>query len=465
MRSIKNSLNPVSFIILFLFGCVFFQCKPEDEVFDFSFSNGLTFSADTILFDTVFTGVGSTTKRLKVYNQSKQALKISNIQLAGGASSPYKIYVNGIETIQSEDIGILGKDSLLMLIEVFIDPLDKNSPYLVNDSILFETNGISQDIKLIAWGQDANYLGNVVLPCNTNWTNDRPYLIYSSILIDTLCQLTIEPGTKIFGAKDAYIYTKGKIIAEGTPDDRILFQNQRQDPAYENLPGQWGGIVLLEGSHGNSMNFTTIRNAVYGIRLGSPDQDTIPDIVMKNMIIENMSNAGILAFTSDLYAENVLIDNCIEFNCGNIAGGNYTYKHCTFANYGYNFIRQNPSFYIADNIQLDDGSMIVEDIYVTIKNTIIDGNIEDELFFNLDGGAPYTFEFNNSIFKTSITDLDTLGNIINADPKFINSSRYDYRLDTLSPAKDMGIFVGVTSDLDGNARDNFPDIGAYERIE
>ena len=153
--------------------------------------------------------------------------------------------------------------------------------------------------------------------------------------------MTIEPGTKIFGAKDAYIYVKGKIITEGTSDERILFQNQRHDPAYENLPGQWGGIVLLEGSHGNSMNFTTIRNAVYGIRLGSPDQDTIPDIVMKNMIIENMSNSGILAFTSDLYAENVLIDNCIEFNCGNIAGGNYTYKHCTFANYGYNFIRQN----------------------------------------------------------------------------------------------------------------------------
>ncbi len=465
MPSIKNSVNPVTLIILFFLGCTFFYCKPEDEIFDFKYSNGLEFSADTILFDTVFTGIGSTTKRFKVYNPSKQALKISNIQLAGGASSSYKIYVNGIETIQSEGVGLLGKDSLLVLVEVFIDPQNKNSPYLVNDSILFETNGVSQNIKLIAWGQDANYLGNVVLPCNSQWTNERPYMIYSSILIDTLCQLSIEQGTKIFAGKDAYIYVKGKIVADGIPEERIVFQNQRLDPSYENIPGQWGGIVLLEGSHDNYLNFTTIRNAVFGIRLGSPDQDTIPDIIMKNMIIENMSNAGILAFTSDLYAENVLINNCIDFNAANIAGGNYTYKQCTFANYGFNFIRQNPSFYITDNVILDNGSKIIEQINVAIKNSIIDGNMEDELFFNLEGNAQYTFSFTNSIFKTTITDLDTLGNILNKDPKFINPSRYNYRLDTLSTAKDMGIFVGVAFDLDGNPRDDRPDIGAYERIE
>ena len=48
------------------------------------------------------------------------------------------------------------------------------------------------------------------------------------------------------------------------------------------FPGQWGGIILLAGSHGNYMDFSIIRNAEYGIRLGSPDIDTIPDIVLKN---------------------------------------------------------------------------------------------------------------------------------------------------------------------------------------
>jgi len=461
----KAKTNPVFYFILFLAGLTIFNCQPEDEIIDYDYLHGLEFSTDTVLFDTVFTEAGSTTKRLKVYNPNNNALKISNIRLGKGASSSYKILINGTEPSQSEELRLLGKDSILILIEVFIDAKNQNSPYLDKDSIVFETNGIMQNVKLIAWGQDANYMGNEILPCGSTWTNQRPYVIYNSILVDTLCQLTIEKGTRIFAAKHAYIYVKGKIIAEGSPEERIVFRQERMEPNYENIPGQWGGIIFLEGSHENYLNFTVIRNAEFGIRLGSPDSDTIPDVVLKNTIIENMSNSGILAFSSDLYAENVLVNNCIELNCGNIAGGNYTYKHCTFANYSINFIRQTPSFYITDNLTLDDNSVIIADIFMEIQNSIIDGNMENELFFDLEGGANYTFAFNHTMFKTSITDLDTLNNILNEDPKFIDPSTYNYRLDTLSPAKDKGIFTGIDYDLDGNLRDNLPDLGVYERIE
>lgn len=213
------------------------------------------------------------------------------------------------------------------------------------------------------------------------------------------------------------------------------------------------------------MDFTTIRNAEIGIRLGSPDNDTIPDLILKNSIIENMSNSGILSFTSDLYAENTLVNNCVDFTCGNIAGGNYIYKHCTFGNYGFNFIRQSPSFYVTDNIDLDDNSSIVNDIFLQIQNTIIDGSLEDELLFELSGETDVILAINNNLIKSTISDLDTLGNILNEDPKFIDPANYNYRLDTLSPAKDNGIFIGVEFDLDGNQRDDLPDIGAYERIE
>ena len=178
-----------------------------------------------------------------------------------------------------------------------------------------------------------------------------------------------------------------------------------------------------------------------------------------------MSNSGILSFTSDLYAENVLVDNCIELNVGNIGGGNYTFRHCTFANYGINFIRETPSFYISDNIVLDDNSSITEDINVVLQNSIIDGNMDDEIFFNLSGETNAIFVFNNSLIKTTFDELDTLDNIINEDPEFIDPARYDYRLDTLSPAKDNGLQIGVEFDLDGNSRDELPDLGTYERIE
>ena len=465
MFFLKALINPVNLFVLFIVGTSLLNCVPEEETIDFDYANGLVFSSDTILFDTIFTGAGSTTKRLKVFNPNNKALKIERIELGLGISSPYRILVNGTELNYSEDILLLGKDSMLILVEVFIDPQDENSPYLVQDSLVFKTNGKNQDVKLVAWGQDANYLGNEVLLCNTTWTKERPYVIYKSILVDSLCQLTIEKGTNIYGAKDAFIYVKGNIFADGSPDERITFRNDRLDPAYENIPSQWGGIILLEGSNDNYINYSIIRNAVYGIRLGTPDQDTIPDIILKNTIIENMGNSGILCFSSDLYAENILVNNCIELNCGNIAGGNYIYRHCTFANYSFNFIRQTPSFFISDNIILDDNSSIIEDVYIEIQNSIIDGNMEDELFFDLDGGANSFFVFNNSMFKSTIAELDTLGNILNKNPEFVDPSRYNYRLDTLSPAKDMGVFVGVDHDLDNNQRDELPDLGAYERIE
>jgi hypothetical protein len=461
----RKVIHPVSLIIVFFVGITIFNCKPEEEIIDFEFNNGLEFSTDTILFDTVFTGIGSATKRLKVFNPSQNALIINSIELGAGKSSSYRILVNGTEPYSSEDLLILGKDSMLILVEVFINPQDEDSPFLVNDSIIFETNGIMQDIKLIAWGQNANYVGDEILDCNSNWTNDRPYVIYSSILVDTLCELTIDKGTRIYASKEAFLYVKGTLIAEGTPEERIIFRNDRLDFQYENTSGQWGGLVFLEGSHENKINFTTIRNAVFGVRLGSPDKDTIPDVILKNCIIENMSNSGILTFTSDLLAENTLVNNCIQFNCGNIAGGNYAYKHCTFANYGFTIIRQTPSFYITDYIDLDDNSSIEEDVFLQIQNTIIDGNLEDELLFDFRNGENSVVALNNNIFKSTSSKLDTLGNMLNVDPEFVDPAIYNYRLDTLSPAKDSGASLGIKFDLDGNNRDELPDMGAYERIE
>lgn len=460
----KSINNPSILIIIIIIGLSCLHCQPEEEILNFDHTGGLVFEKDTVLFDTVFTGVGSATRRLKVYNPSSNALEISSIEVGGGSSSSYDIIINGTQQNSAEEILLLGKDSLLILIEVFIDPQDEDTPYLVNDSIVFQTNGIQQNVKLLAWGQDAIYLGDVILPCNTTWTKERPYVLYSSILVDTLCTLNIQEGTKIFGAKDAYLYSKGDIIAKGTLEEQILFRNERLDSQYDNIPGQWGGIVLLPGSNNNTFENTMIRNAIFGIRLGAPDQDTIPDIVLKNVIIENMSNSGIINFTSDLYAENTLVNNCIEFNCANL-GGNYVYKHCTFANYSINFIRQSPSFYVSDNILLEDGSSIIEDVYISLENSIIYGNLEDELFFDFSGGADFQLAFRNNIFKSAIDELDTLGNLLNEDPEFISPSMYNYRLDTLSPAKDMGEQLGILTDLDGNDRDDHPDIGAYERIE
>ena len=63
---------------------------------DLLLSNGaLEFSVDTVLFDTVFTSIGSTTKNFKIYNRSNRPVVIYEVQLAGGSNSTYRFNLDG----------------------------------------------------------------------------------------------------------------------------------------------------------------------------------------------------------------------------------------------------------------------------------------------------------------------------------------------------------------------------------
>ncbi|MDH5397273.1 MAG: hypothetical protein OEX02_03955, partial [Cyclobacteriaceae bacterium] len=245
----------------------------------FLFDHGyLSFSRDTVLFDTLFTSRGSITHRFKVYNPGNNTIHIDEVKVGKENNSPYTLTINGERGKKFQELELLGHDSLLVLVDVTIDPLDSNLPFIVRDSAVFTVNGMQQDVKLLAWGQDAHFLGDIILSCDTRWTADRPYVLYSSILIDSLCTLHIDPGTRIYSNNSAALFVKGTILANGLPDQRILFTNDRLDDNYKHAPGQWEGIFVLEGSKNNVLSYTDIRNAVRGIRLGAPDKDTIPEV-------------------------------------------------------------------------------------------------------------------------------------------------------------------------------------------
>ncbi len=421
-------------------------------------------SQDTIRFDTLFSSVGSTTRRVYLRNTHNKALKISDITLGKGSKSPYTLSINGDYRKSFEGIEILGNDSLMVLVEVLINPMDQDLPFLVRDSIVVTTNNTQQDIKLISWGQDAYFLGDSVLACNSVWQGNRPYVLYKSILIDSLCTLLVEPGVLVYCAPRTNILVKGSLQMKGTSEKRIIIRNDRLEPHYENALGQWGGIFFLEGSKENRMDFVTIRNGQIGLRVGTPDNDTVPDLIVKNTIIENMSQAGLLSFTSDVYLDNTLINNCRELVVGNFAGGNYTYLNCTFANYSFDFIRKTSVSYFSDYIVLDNDDVLREDINLSMVNTIIHGDLENEIELDFTGETRAELLLAYNILKTNNQDLDINENQLNVDPKFKNPFNYDFHLDTLSPAIDRGLDIDLLIDLDSAIRDSTPDIGAYEYL-
>ena len=173
----------------------------------------LSFSADTILFDTVFTTLGSATHQLRIYNTYKEDLKISSIRLLGGEASPFRVNLDGDNDIEFYDKVIPANDSLFAYMRVTIDPNDLNTPFVVEDELEFITNGNSQTIKLLAWGQNAIYIvadkvvniGGVPYPYHivadslqtTVWTSERPYVIYGYALINSYGTLRIEQGAHV----------------------------------------------------------------------------------------------------------------------------------------------------------------------------------------------------------------------------------------------------------------------------
>ena len=70
----------------------------------------LTFSADTLSFDTLFTTVGSTTRQVLVYNRSGHDVVLGSVTLAGGRTSRFRINVDGDTSMVARDVEILDGD-------------------------------------------------------------------------------------------------------------------------------------------------------------------------------------------------------------------------------------------------------------------------------------------------------------------------------------------------------------------
>ncbi|MCC6701845.1 MAG: hypothetical protein IT221_09995, partial [Fluviicola sp.] len=82
-------------------------------------SNGnLEFSVDTLVFDTIFTTIGSTTQQFKIYNNDKKELKIDEVELMGGSSSPFRMNLDGLMGTSFSNIDIPAEDSLFCFVEV-----------------------------------------------------------------------------------------------------------------------------------------------------------------------------------------------------------------------------------------------------------------------------------------------------------------------------------------------------------
>lgn len=438
-----------------------FSCEPKDEIVTTDPNAVLEFSGDTVLFDTIFVSRGSVTKRLKVYNRNKKAVRISEIALAGGGASAYQLTVNGVQSPLVSNLDLRAGDSLYVLVKANINPTDANLPFLEADSILFKTNGQQQNVKLVAYGQNA-YFHRKESVGTTVWKNDKPHVLLDTVLVQEGATLTIEKGTHIYGSTKSVLLVNGRLLVEGTPEERVTFSGYRREKEYLTAPGQWEGIRILVKSASNSIKYADIKNTQYGLRIGNPGNSST---LVEGCAIQYAFLDGIVAFTSNVKVVNTLIHNCGQYGFGGLGGGNYEILYSTIVSYKNPLLRETPLLAIADFIP---GTEIKDKpTSLRLVNSIVysDGYSSDNEILITPLSA--AVEVSNNILRTQVyRDQLNKNNKLNIEPKFKAPDKADFKLDTLSPASGAAKFLpGVLQDITGRTRSaNTPDVGAFERL-
>lgn len=389
----------------------------------------LNFSRDSILFDTVFTSVGSVTKRIKILNRNNSPLNISEIMLAGGNSSAFSMNINGDNANSTKDIIINAGDSINVFVKVTIDPNEKNSPFVVQDSILFSTNGNRQAIHLMAYGQNAVFIKESSIISNTTWSSKLPYVITGQLTIKDRSTLTILPGARLYFHNNAGLNVEGILIAKGSVNNPLLFCSDRLENVYAEEPGQWKGIYIRRTGSG-LIQFATIKNASVGITSDSLSTNTQPKLILSNAIIKNMQVAGYIGYHSELIAFNNLFYNCGNYLLYAVGGGDFNLKQNTFAGYNLGFPRKTAALSFSDYLS----TQAYNNLNINLTNNIIWGQLSNELDIQKKTNATMQTNISNNLVKTTSANYNNNGNVINIDPGFISSTTENFKLTNASPA-------------------------------
>ncbi|MGI4872297.1 MAG: hypothetical protein ACRYFX_14110 [Janthinobacterium lividum] len=492
-------------------------CKPREE--ELQTSGGLEFSADTVKFDTVFTTLGTVSKRLWVYNRNSKAVNVDLVSLDNPASSPYTLLVNGDLKQTATNLFIRGQDSLLILVRAKLPDNNQNvapKKFVVEEKLNFSTNGNQQHVLLRSFGQNIHLHQHVALPCNTVWTNDRPHVLYDTVLVPTGCTLRIKPGTRVYAHAGAVLLIQGTLLVNSPADfapgtsttdtiseknaNRVRFAGDRSGEAqYATAPGQWTGIQLYPSSQGNIIRYATIQNAAVAVLLlnsGNP-VGTRPDVTIQNSIIRYISGgsvnfagalsnklglpgAGILSIAGKATVENTLFTDCYEYAIAGYGGGSYDLNFVTIANYPASTTVRKTSSLTFTNVSPFVGATH-NALTLNVRNSIVWGAIDDELYLENYHEYASTTAFRNSVLKTKLyaSTADAGDNPGLANPAYANlltdplflrpntgsAASNNYTLKATSPARKRGPAVGSnnpTRDLVNLPRAATPSLGAYE---
>lgn len=364
------------FLTLLLLG----SCLSEEE-FDASGQQRLRFSVDTLSLDTIIAGQPTNTYTLQVYNPQAKSIRINHISLAKGAQSAFRVNIDGtyLKDGQASDFEIAARDSIRVFIEATAPITQLDSPQPIEDALQFHlTPSISQQVVLKAMGQDVITLKAHTLHTDTVLSDAKPYQILDSLVVAEGTMLRLAAGVRLYFQTNASLIVRGKLIAEGTLQQPVIFRGNRlgymfsQQP-YDRIPNQWGGIYIAPSSKDNHLNYCDIHSGAYGIHCEG-QRDGVRQLLLENSIIHNTAGYGLQAIDTHLQVGNSQITNT-SGDCVYLLGGTARFVHTTIAQF-YPFVGGRGVALHLSN-RSERGNHPLENAEFT--NCIITGRNEDEL--------------------------------------------------------------------------------------
>ncbi len=483
------------------------SCRKD---FTTSLSTGnLEFSVDTLFLDTIFTNISSSTYTLKVYNRSNKNITVPEVKLENGSNSSYRLNVDGIPGKNFNDIDILAKDSIFIFVETTINAANTTNP-LYTDRILFDAGDKTQDVDLVTLVQDANFIfpdrdpvtlkvdsltlngepttlrGTFLDDDKLIFSKDKPTVIYGFAAVPENKTLVIEAGAKVhFHENSGLIITKNASLkVNGTLEDKIIFEGDRLEPDFSNIPGQWSSIWLQAGSKDNQIKHAIIKNGVVGVIVDSIGNSNSPTLTIENSEIYNSASFGILGRGTNISGHNLVVGSAGQSSLSITNGGTYNFNHCTFANYWTNGIRLVPAVLINNfSRSFDTNAMEVTETTGNLNaanftNCIIDGNDNVEFIINrAENSSVFNYNISNCMIKfndtsngfSNNTDLDFTSSfyqdiILNGNPDFKDNRNEEFIIGEESDAINKATNSTFSTDILGIDRTTSPDIGAYQHI-
>jgi len=468
---VKKYAFLILFPLLALCGC---ENRPTDDP-----SARLSFSVDTLCFDTVFTDAGSATRTVKVYNPNKRALDILSVRMESGES--FRINFDGEQELTNmRDIRIAGGDSLFLFVRATIDPADRSKPAFVEDKVLFQVGDHTDQLVLNAYGWDVELIDSLYIGHDTTLLGRKPYLVRNGIYVDKGAHLTINPGCRFFMHDTARIVCLGGISSNGTLEEPVRFQSDRLDDIYEGIRyvyvgGKWNGIYLSQPDSAR-FTYTEIVSGNVGLYIAGSGKEHLSLIGSR---IHNQSLYGLVLMDLDATVANTEISNCAQY-CVYCSGGRHDFIHTTVASF-FNYTQYAIQTVMRDDevspLYISNLSKNRQKTEVHFCNSILAGVKKNCLML----ATPLPSYYGGS-FACSYLQCDTLsqrfaqGNVYAAKHDttlFVNDIYadkevyYDFSLDSLSPARGIADSLTATRyPLDRRGRNRFedghPDAGCYE---